>query len=220
MDIRQIETSLQSSDSQVRLRGITALRAYEPDVVVPLLLECLDDAEFLVRSFVAMGLGRKRTPAAYEALLQLLQADPDPNVRAEAANSLALYGEDSLPHLIRAFREDDHWLLRRSIQAAVTDMKAYDALFEISTCAVEDEDDTVRATAISCFGFLAESHLRTDALKALLSLAEAEEWPIRAGVARALKAFSGEPAARAALIRFKEDPDHRVVGSALESLMI
>lgn len=220
MDIRQIETSLQSSDAQARLRAITALRTYEPDVAVPLLLEHLSDAEFLVRSFVAMGLGRKRTPAAYEALLRLLQADPDPNVRAEAANSLALYGEEALPHLIRAFREDDHWLLRRSIQAAVTDMKAYEAIFEISTCALDGEDDTVRATAISCFGFLADSPRSADALKMLLSLAEDADWSVRSSVARALKDFSGDPAARAALIRFKADADHRVVGSALESLMI
>ncbi|MEO0853122.1 MAG: HEAT repeat domain-containing protein, partial [Cyanobacteria bacterium J06648_11] len=102
MDIRQIETSLQSENSQDRLRAITALRGFEPEVAVPLLLDRLDDSEFMVRSFVAMGLGRKRSPQAYDALLQLLQADPDPNVRAEAANSLALYGEPSLPHLVRA----------------------------------------------------------------------------------------------------------------------
>ncbi|MEO1134328.1 MAG: HEAT repeat domain-containing protein, partial [Cyanobacteria bacterium J06639_1] len=207
-------------NSQDRLRAITALRGYEPDVAVPLLLDRLDDSEFMVRSFVAMGLGRKRSPQAYDALLRLLQADPDPNVRAEAANSLALYGESSLPHLVRSFREDDHWLLRRSIQAAVTDMKAYDALFEISHIALDGEDDTVRTTAISCFAFLSESPRRAEALQAILALTEDEVWFVRVSVARALKAFSGEDAARAALLRFKEDDDHRVVGAALESLMM
>lgn len=220
MDIRQIKASLLSDDSKERLRAITALRTFEPEIAVPLLMERLDDSEFMVRSFVAMGLGRKRSPDAYDALLQLLQADPDPNVRAEAANSLALYGEPSLPHLVRAFREDDHWLLRRSIQAAVTDMKAYEALFEISAIALDGEDDTVRTTAISCFGFLADSPFRAEALKAILALTEDDLWFVRSSVARALKAFAGEDAARTALLRFKEDADHRVVGAALESLMM
>ena len=51
----------------------------------------LKDPEFLVRSFVAMGLGNKRSDESYAALLNLMQFDKDPNVRAEASNSLSKY---------------------------------------------------------------------------------------------------------------------------------
>ncbi|NEO01913.1 MAG: HEAT repeat domain-containing protein, partial [Moorea sp. SIO3I7] len=57
MDIRQIEISLKSPNAQDRLRALTALREYGSDVAVPLLTSKLKDPEFLVRSFVAMGLG-------------------------------------------------------------------------------------------------------------------------------------------------------------------
>ncbi|MGB7442395.1 MAG: HEAT repeat domain-containing protein, partial [Coleofasciculaceae cyanobacterium] len=117
MEISQIETLLNSSDSQERLKAITELRSYDSEIAVPLLLNRLQDPEFLVRSFVAMGLGRKQSEESYAALLKLMQFDRDPNVRAEAANSLSMYGEEAVLHLVKTFQQDQHWLVRRSILA-------------------------------------------------------------------------------------------------------
>ena len=57
MDLQQIQIYLQSDNPQDRMKGITALRNHEPEDVVPLLKQRIHDQEFMVRSFVAMGLG-------------------------------------------------------------------------------------------------------------------------------------------------------------------
>ncbi|WP_293155808.1 MULTISPECIES: hypothetical protein [unclassified Microcoleus] len=56
MKISEIEAALRSLDSQERLRAIAALRKCDAAVALPMLLTKVDDPEFLVRSFVAMGL--------------------------------------------------------------------------------------------------------------------------------------------------------------------
>ena len=100
MEIEQIKAYLNSEDSQDRLKGLTELRNVETELAVPLLLTKIKDKEFLVRSFVAMGLGRKRNSESFAALLELIKCDRDPNVRAEAANSLSFYGQVAATHLL------------------------------------------------------------------------------------------------------------------------
>ena len=96
MDIPDIEALLKSEDPQLRLRGLVARKEYDAEAAVPLLIAQRQDDAFLVRSFVAMGLGRKRNEAAYTALLEMLPVESDQNVKAEIANSLGLYGERSV----------------------------------------------------------------------------------------------------------------------------
>ncbi|MEL6501539.1 MAG: HEAT repeat domain-containing protein, partial [Cyanobacteria bacterium J06623_1] len=112
MDIEQIKNALNDEDPQRRMKGIRELRNCEADVAAPLLLEHVNDQEFLVRSFVAMGLGRKQSDEAFQALLTMIKQDSDPNVRAEAANSLSFYGNVAVPHLREMYESDDHWLVR------------------------------------------------------------------------------------------------------------
>ncbi|NEP11823.1 MAG: HEAT repeat domain-containing protein [Symploca sp. SIO1A3] len=218
MDIHQIEAALNSPNSNDRLKALTELRNYSSEVAVPLLTSKLQDPEFVVRSFVAMGLGKKRTEASFSALLELMRLDRDPNVRAEAANSLSLFGQVAASHLVQAFQRDKHWLLRRSILAALMDMEYPEALFDVCICALVGEEPTVKEAAIDGLSFLAGSPKHTDALQQLLALTDSEWWRIRWRVARALRRFD-EPKARDALNRLKQDEDHRVVGAALESLL-
>ncbi|NJN49352.1 MAG: HEAT repeat domain-containing protein, partial [Alkalinema sp. RL_2_19] len=101
MELTAIATHLDSENPQDRMRGITALREYEPDVAVPLLMRCIDDAEVMIRSFVMMGLGLQTNPQKpTDRLLESLEQEDDPNVRAEAANSLGKYGNVAVPHLV------------------------------------------------------------------------------------------------------------------------
>ncbi|NET62727.1 MAG: HEAT repeat domain-containing protein [Symploca sp. SIO2E6] len=218
MDIHQIEVALNSPNSNDRLKALTELRQYSPEVAVPLLTTKLQDPEFLVRSFVAMGLGKKQTEASFSALLDLMKWDRDPNVRAEAANSLSLFGQIATSHLVLAFQQDENWLLRRSILAALMDMEYPEALFDVCICGLVDKDLTVKGSAIDGLSLLAGSGKQNDALQQLLALIDAEPWLIRWRVARALRKFD-EPQARDALNRLKQDEDHRVVGAALESLI-
>ena len=218
MDISEIKASLDSRDSQDRLRALTALREYEPDVVVPLLKAKLRDPEFLVRSFVAMGLGRKQRADAFEALIDMLETDRDHNVRAEAANSLSLYGEAAIPHLVEAFLANDHWLIRRSIIAALMELSDPEALFKVCLVALNDQDLTVQESSIDCLGFLANSSKSAEALQQLLLRVNADWWRVRLHVAKSLKPFNA-PEAKAALQQLRQDEDHRVVGAAMEALL-
>ncbi|MGK7901323.1 MAG: HEAT repeat domain-containing protein [Hormoscilla sp.] len=216
MNIYQIEAALSSSDSNDRLKAIAQLRGYNPKQAVPLLRSKLRDPEFLVRSFVAMGLGRQQTPESFTALLELMKCDRDPNVRAEAANSLSMFGKIAASHLVLAFHQDDHWLVRRSILAALCEMPCPEELFDVCVCGLAGEDLTVREAAIDGLAVLAGGNKQASVLQQLLPLVNASEWRTRARVAKALRKFD-DPKAKSAISYMMKDEDHRVVAAALES---
>ena len=218
MDLEQIKNALNDSNPQQRMRAIRELRNFEADLAVPLLLEHTNDAEFLVRSFVAMGLGKKQTDRAYDALLEMTKNDSDPNVRAEAANSLSYYGDVAIAPLRKMYEQDDHWLVRRSIIAALADLNSPRELLEICAIGISGDDQPVMESCISCLGLLANTEQQPEALKLLLPLVDDESWRIRLQVAKALGKYN-TPEAIAAIDRFKTDEDHRVVGAALESMV-
>jgi HEAT repeat protein len=216
MKISEIQAALQSSDSQERLRGVTALRKCDSAVALPMLLSKVDDREFMVRSFVAMGLRQTQTAEAFAALLKMMQFDRDPNVRAEAANSLSMFGTEAISHLVEAFRRDDNWLVRRSIMAPLYEMQCPDAVFEICAIALGGEDLPVQEAAIDGLGLLANTQKQEEALQQLLPLVSSDNWGIRLRVARALSKFDN-PQARAAVSYLAKDPDRRVAGATLEA---
>ncbi|MGD1809763.1 HEAT repeat domain-containing protein [Dapis sp. BLCC M126] len=218
MEINQIQVYLNSSDSQERLKALTELRNYESEIAVPLLKTRQRDPEFLVRSFVAMGLGNKRTSEGFRILLEMMKNDTDYNVRAEAANSLSKFGEEAIPLLVEKFRQDDNWLVRRSILAPLIDMPFPEALYEVCICAIAGEDITVQEVAISALGTLAGTKKETEALQQLLAFVNAEFWNIRLRAAQGLSKFD-DPQAKAALNYLSKDENHRVVAVALESLL-
>lgn len=218
MDIKEIETALNHQDFQYRLKAVSSLKDYDSDVAVPLLIEKMRDPEFLVRSFVARELGKQQTPESFAALLEIVKFDNTPNVRAEAANSLSLFGKVAASHLISLFNRDDHWLVRRSILAALVEMQCPTELFEVCDRAISEEEPTVKESAIDALGSLNETIQHETALELLLSLATAKSSRIRTRVAYALKHFD-EPRSREVLAQLRQDGDSQVVGAALESLL-
>jgi HEAT repeat protein len=139
-------------------------------------------------------------------------------VRAEAANSISLFGKVSASHLVQVFTIDDHWLVRRSIMTALMDLECHTELFEICMLALTGEDEPLREAAVNALGTLANSPLHAASLSKLLSLKESESPRLRVQVAYALKHFQ-EPEAKAAMLQLRQDPDHRVVGAAMEDLL-
>lgn len=218
MELAQIEAHLQNPDFQYRLKAISALKDYPPEVALPLLIHHVHDPEFLVRSFVARELGKQKTSEAFAALLQIMKFDNTPNVRAEAANSLSLFGRVSASYLVQTFFADDHWLVRRSILAALSEMECSEELLEVCLQALVGEDAAVQAEAVDALGTLAKSRQAQAALSQLLALKNSESYRLRVRVAYALKYFDA-PEAKEALIQLREDADHRVVGAAMESLL-
>ncbi len=218
MELHQIKAYLESSNPQERMKAITELRHYEPSVVVPLLKRRMYDQEFIIRSFVATGLGYKRTDEGFELLLNLIEHDKDYNVRAEAANSLAKYGEQSIPHLVKLFQEDSHWLIRQSIFAAIELTKYPEILLDLSILGLQGDDPVVKMTAIASLGKLANTPQASLALELLLSSINSSVGTIRAQLARVLSYFD-DPKAQAALVKLRKDTDYRVVSAALEGLV-
>uniref|UniRef100_B8HM09 PBS lyase HEAT domain protein repeat-containing protein n=1 Tax=Cyanothece sp. (strain PCC 7425 / ATCC 29141) TaxID=395961 RepID=B8HM09_CYAP4 len=218
MELEQIEARLDSPHPQERLKAIADLKDYAPEEVVPLLKRRMYDQEFLIRSFVAMGLGFQRTEEGFRLLVQLLEHDHDPNVRAQAANALAKYGERSLPHLLNVFDQDSHWLVRQSILAAMEGIECPDLLIQFCHLGIEGENLEVQLAAIVWLGQLQGTTQHEEALDLLLFLATARGWEIRVQVARVLRRFT-EPEATAALLELRHDSDYRVVGATLEGLL-
>ena len=219
MDIEEIKKALDNSNPQERMKGIRELRHYELDIAAPLLLNHVQDQEFLVRSFVAMGLGRKRNSASFDALLNMMQHDSDPNVRSEASNSLSFFGASAVPHLRKMYENDDHWLVRRSIIAAIADLNAPRELIEICGIGLKGEDHAVKESCISCLGLFAQNEEYQDqALDFLLAFVEDPSWRIRLQVVKSLGQYKNEIAI-AVLNKLQQDKDHRVVGAVLESLL-
>ncbi|MCC0179347.1 HEAT repeat domain-containing protein [Waterburya agarophytonicola K14] len=218
MDLQEIKDALENSDPQQRMRGIRELRNYEADVAAPLLLNKVKDSEFLVRSFVAMGLGKKRSAEAFAALLEMMKSDSDPNVRSEAANSLSYYGDSAVSHLRQMYEVDSHWLIRRSIIAALADLNALQELLEICVIGLSGDDEAVMESCIGCLGLFPDTEQQEPALRLLLSFVEDESWRIRIQVAKSLGKYDAEQAT-AALNKLKTDENHQVVGAVLESLM-
>ncbi|WP_341529186.1 HEAT repeat domain-containing protein [Nostoc sp. UHCC 0302] len=218
MEIDQIKAELMNPDFQYRLKAIAALKNYESEVAVPLLKSKLHDSEFLVRSFVAMGLGKQQSAESFAALMQIMKFDDTPNVRAEAANSLSLFGRVAVSHLVLAFYQDDHWLVRRSILAALVEMDCSEQVFDICVEGLKDEDPTVEESSVDALGTLAGSSQHSAALSQLLTLVNAQSWRLRVRVAYALKRFD-DLEAKLALNQLRQDEEHRVVGAALEDLL-
>ena len=218
MDISEIETLLSDDAPQCRLRGQVALKDHSSEAAVPLLIAQRKDAAFLVRSIVAMGLGRKRNDAAYEALLEMLPIETDHNVKAEIANSLGLYGSKAADRLVQLFYENDNWLVRRSILAIMPEMECPQKLLEITLIALKDSDETIVQAGVATLGMLANTDWKEQALSALLPILSANSWRLRMYLAYALKAFDDEQAT-AALTQLRQDSHHKVVAAALEGLL-
>ena len=218
MDIDLIKSYLQDSDPQKRMKAILELRQHDKEVAVPLLIEKMNDDEFLVRSFVAMGLRRTQNAESFARLLEMMKFDRDPNVRAEAANSLSYYGDVSVSHLLLMFKQDEHWLVRRSILAALAELNAASELLEVALIGIAGDDFSVMDSSIDCLGLLSNTEQAQQALAALLPLVDDPGWRIRLRVAKALSRFD-QPSAKEALKKLKEDPDHRVVGAVLDGLV-
>ncbi len=217
MDLPEIETALTNPDFQYRLKAISALKDYPPDIAIPILIDKLHDPEFLVRSFVARGLGSQQSAESFAALLEMTKFDDTPNVRAEAANSLSLFGRVSISHLVSSFCQDDHWLLRRSILAALEELDCPEELIEVCTEGLKGDDLTIKEAAIDSLSMLANSSHHSVVLAQLLTLTQSEFPRLRTRVAHALRKFN-EPQAQEALIELRQDSNLQVVAAALEDL--
>lgn len=148
MQFVDIEAAIGTSDVALKMKAIAAMRPYTASECVPLLLQCLEDDAFILRSMACMGLGYKRSPDGLQALLKVLRFEADHNVRAEAANSVARYGGgQALQGLMDLYDRDDNWLVRTSILAALAAEEhiSIESLEQLANQGCADPNETVRA---------------------------------------------------------------------------
>jgi HEAT repeat protein len=193
MNLDELREAIASGDPSRAMPALAGLRDLPAEQAEPLLLLGLEQSAFMVRSLSCAGLGMKPTAAGWQALVQALQHDEDPNVRAEAANALVSHSlEQAWPLLLEAFQRDAQWLLRCSVLSAVAEDPRMqpEPLLELARLAIADADGTVRVGGAEILGRL----VAEPAPAALLA------------------------AARAELVRLQQDDDHRVVAAALNGL--
>ena len=219
MTLSDIQTLLASEDPQRRLKGLVALKDHDVKEAAPLLINQRKDSAFLVRSFVAMGLGRKQTDDCYAALLEMLKTEPDNNVQAEIANSLGLYGPVAVERLVTLFYENENWLVRRSILAIMPELESPDRLLTLALESLKDKDETIKQAGLSTLALLADTPQSEAALQALLPFVDALNWRSRLALAHALKPFQSQ-LAKDALSKLRQDDHHKVVAAALEGLLL
>lgn len=218
MKLNEIKSYLESPNPQNRMKAIVELRNHNPSVVVPLLKQRMYDKEFVIRSFVAMGLGYKRNEEGFQILLDLIENEQDPNVKAEAANSLANYGERAIPYLLELFKTESHWLIRQSIFAVMNEINSPDLLFKLACWGLQGDDLVVKFISIATLGRLKGTPFEKEAIELLFNLSTDEDARIRVKVAKALTSFDN-PKAIAALSELRHDSNYRVVAATLEKMI-
>jgi HEAT repeat protein len=119
---------------------------------------------------------------------------------------------------VLAFVQDDHWLVRRSILAALAELECPDELFEVCLEGLNSEELPVQMDAVNALAILASSSYRAAALAKLLELVRSDSERIRIQVAHALKQFD-EADAKEALNQLRQDSHHQVVAATLENLL-
>ena len=192
-DLDTVRLAIASGDPVKAMPAITQLRHCSDADAVPLLVLGTEQKPFLVRSLSCSGLGYKRTEQGWAVLSELITADEDPNVRAEAANSLASYGvERAWPLLLSVFEADNAWLVRCSILSALAEQPEIDLtwLLELATIAIADADAIVRVSGAEILSRI---------------------------VREAANASIGAKA-RGLLQSLQQDSDHRVVAAVLNGL--
>ncbi len=192
-DLEQVRQAIASGDPVKAMPAITQLRHCTDAEAVPLLVLGTEQKPFLVRSLSCSGLGYKRTEQGWTVLSELISADEDPNVRAEAANALASYGVSRAWPLLRAtFAADSAWLVRCSILSALAEQPEIELtwLLDLARMAITDTDGIVRVSGAEILGRLMQ---------------EGCELP------------TGQEA-RLLLQPLQRDSDHRVVAAALNAL--
>ena len=198
--LEQLRAAITSGDPAQAMPALAGLREVPPEQAIPLLLLGLEQETFMIRSLSCAGLGYKQSELGWDALVQALAGDDDPNVRAEAANALVSYNlERAWPLLIEAFASNAHWLVRCSILSAVAELTEATAeqLLQLARLAITDADGTVRVGGAEILGRLVKDpSLRTAPAASSDVVTEA----------------------RSALVQLQHDSDHRVVAAALNGL--
>lgn len=124
------------TDPSVRMASIRGLANHGDPSHVAILAESLRDPEKIVRLEAARGLQRIHNPIAIEALLIAIKegdldadAEPDPQVRAEAADALGQYAENRVVRALIAALADPNFLVTSRARQSLRTLTGQDFMY-------------------------------------------------------------------------------------------
>lgn len=185
-----VEQLLSSQDLGDRLRAVNQMRQLEPAIAFQLIQPAIADKNVRVR-YAAVSqmstLGQQDLSRSLEILLDSLHNDPEPDVKAAAADALgALKLTEALEDLQQVYSSTSEWLIQLSIVAALGEMGEPKA-FPILETALASQNELIQTIAISALGELGDRR----AIALLVPYAESPDWLVRYRVAQALKRLGG-----------------------------
>lgn len=218
-ELYKLEDNLRAAALNVRIVALNTLATQPAAVAVPILQRLAKDDSFLLRRLAVMGFANHAPDkTAFDSLQELITAETDANVLAEAANSLYEFGAVSIPLLVQMFETNDNWLLRQTVLSILQESNHPDVLLDISLQALEDPTQTVKETAILSLRQVLMSPLQDQALATLTGLAKSSIWRDRWRAATALTGCE-HPQATQLLTQLQQDKNHYVVAAALDASM-
>ncbi|MEM8722145.1 MAG: HEAT repeat domain-containing protein [Cyanobacteria bacterium P01_G01_bin.39] len=212
--LKQIKQKLRHQGIYQRKLALDELATTDSDLAIPVLTELLQDKDFALRKIAVMGLGNHPTEESFQMLKKTLETEPDPNVLAEAANSLFEFGDCSIEPLQQLFTNSDNWLVRQTVISILVDSNQPDVLLQVANLAIADPDQTTKETGILALHRLLETNLKQQALDLFAILSSDNYWRTRWRTAIALNG-SPDPQAKKLLSKLQKDTHYRVVAASL-----
>ena len=216
--ILSLEKELRSRALNIRKDALDELAELPPEIALPILRRLAAEPDFALRRLAVMGFGNHPTQESFEALQTLLAEEGDANVLAEAANSIFEFGDPAIPILQDVYKRNDHWLVRQTVLALLTEGNRPSVLLSAAVEAIGDDNQMLKETGILALAQLADSDESQAAFETLNRLAGDNRWRNRWRAAIALKLFD-TPEAKQLLAKLKKDEHYRVVAAALDSDM-
>jgi HEAT repeat protein len=213
--LQQIETDLRSKRIDVRKAALDRLATFDSDLAIPILKKLATEKDFGLRCLAMMGFNNYQTENSFEYLKTVLKEEKDHSVLAEAANSIYDFGEKAIAPLQDLFDNCEHWLVRHTVVAVLTESENPQVLLSVAQKAIQSSTQMTQETGIFALNKLLNTPLKQEAFDLFTQLANNRDWYIRYRTAIALTA-SQEPQARAILAKLQQDENYRVVAAALE----
>lgn len=208
-----VQAMLESEDFGQRLSGVNQLRQLDPAVAFDMIKPVITDSNVRVR-YAAVSqvssLGTQDRQAALTLLRDRLHNDPEADVKAAAADSLAaLQLTEAFEDLQNLYHATDEWLIQFSIIAALGELGDPRG-FELLQVAIQSDNELVRTAAIGALGELGDPR----AIPLLEPFADSDDWQLRYRVVQALGHLRSQPSAQETLQTLTTDKSDAVAGEA------
>jgi HEAT repeat protein len=175
-------------------------------------VELLREGEAEERELAASLLGQFGTDVVAEPLTEALKEDPDPRVKAAAAEALGLVGHSEAAEILLDFFDTTDALVRNSVVRSIVRLIDSETI-EGLTAYLKHADKKVRVLSAHTLGQIHSKRATEHLIKAL----DDDAFAVREAVVKALGDI-GDPSAAQALIRAAAEPRQYPQVWVIESL--